>query len=330
MTYGQHFFVTITDDDQSSFKRLDQLLESRLEELSRTFIKHLFDQGHVSVCQDSEVRPNKIELKKIPPVGTKILIEVPPPRDALAIGEDIPLNIIFEDEHLLFINKEAGMVVHPAPGNYSRTLVNAIIYHCKDLRGVGDQRRPGIVHRLDKGTSGVMVVAKEQRCHEKLVQLFAAHNIDRLYEALVIGKDFPIGGTLKSKIGRHPQNRLKMANDVAKGREAVTHYKMLTQFEKFAHLEVKLETGRTHQIRVHLSGLLNRAILCDPLYGNPQEHLQRLGADLKRLINDYPYPFLHAKRLGLVHPMTGESLCFEVPAPQIFLDVLEMARRDAF
>ena len=221
------------------------------------------------------------------------------------------------------------MVTHPAPGNYTGTLVNAILHHCKDLQGVGDEKRPGIVHRLDKGTSGIMVVAKTQKCHEGLVKLFSTHDIDRIYECLVMGNKMPVAGTLESTIGRHPQNRLKMATDVRGGKHSITHYKVLEYFENMCHMQMKLETGRTHQIRVHLSSLMKRPILCDQTYGNPKEHLQRLGGKFKSVIKDYPHPFLHAKVLGLVHPITEEKLYFEVEPPQIFQDTLNLAKEIA-
>ena len=315
---GETFTFTISEEDKESFKRLDQYLAVKLVDQSRSFIKMLFEKNHIS--SDNSVK--KIELKKFPEVGTIINVLIPPPAPADAQPEDLPLDILFEDEHLIIVNKAAGMVVHPAPGNYTGTLVNAILFHCKDLKGVGDQRRPGIVHRLDKGTSGVMVVAKNQKCHEGLVELFSTHDIERRYECIAMGKSFPAGGVLESKIGRHPQNRLKMSTEAKSGKHALTNYRVLTQFDKVAHVELKLETGRTHQIRVHLSQLLYRPILCDSMYGNPKEHLQRVGPDLSEIIGNYEYPFLHAKELGFVHPITKEVLNFQTPPPKIFQNVL--------
>ncbi|OUR96237.1 hypothetical protein A9Q84_07720 [Halobacteriovorax marinus] len=315
---GETFTFTINDEDKSSYKRLDLFLSNKLPDQSRSFIKMLFEKGHIT----SSNAKKKIELKKFPEVGTIVNILIPPPAPADAQPEDIPLEILFEDEYLIIINKEAGIVVHPAPGNYTGTLVNAVLHHCKDLKGVGDQLRPGIVHRLDKGTSGVMVIAKEQKCHEGLVKLFSTHDIERKYECLAMGRSFPASGKLESTIGRHPQNRLKMAADVRNGKEALTHYKLLSQFNKLAHVELKLETGRTHQIRVHLSQLLKSPILCDPLYGNPKEHLQRVGKEIASIINEYEHPFLHARILGFTHPITKEELHFEAEPPEIFQKVL--------
>lgn len=307
--------IQLSDDDLKSYKRLDQFLAEKIPDISRTFLKELFEKGNIFSTE-------KIELKKMPKLALKITVKIPPPRPASAVAQNIPLDIIYEDEHLLFVNKPAGMVTHPAPGNYEGTLVNAILFHCKDLTGVGDEKRPGIVHRLDKGTSGIMVVAKNSKCHEGLVKLFASHDIDRFYEAIVIGADLPIGGKLESTIGRHPDNRLKMAANVRGGKHALTYYKVLNYYNKASHVELKLETGRTHQIRVHLSSLLNRPILGDSLYGNPKQQVSRLSEECQKIIGNYEYPFLHAKVLGLVHPITGEKLYFEVEPPEIFKNVL--------
>jgi len=318
--------VTITAEDHLGHKRLDQALNQKITHLSRTFIKKLFGKEQINLSPDSPNQKQKIELKKMPPVGTIVEINVPPPIDATAKAENIPLEILFEDEHLIFVNKPAGMVTHPAPGHYTGTLVNAILHYCPDLTGIGDEKRPGIVHRLDRGTSGIMVVAKTQACHEGLVLLFSAHKIDRVYQAIVMGTTLPIGGTLASSIGRSPKNRLKMAAHV-RGKHAITHFKSLTHYAKFSLMELKLETGRTHQIRVHLSTLLKSPILMDPLYGNPKENIQRLGVPFKEILADYAYPFLHAKILGLIHPITKERLFFDVPPPKTFLKILEIAEK---
>ena len=318
--------LTITNEDRETYKRLDQYLAEKAPGHSRTFLKNLFLKDQIVVSEDSAVQP-KLELKKMPPAGTIIEILVPPPMPSVAEPENIPLEILYEDEHLVFVNKPAGLVTHPAPGNYTGTLVNAILYHCKDIKGIGDQKRPGIVHRLDKGTSGVMVIAKTQACHEGLVLLFSSHNIERMYEALVMKNRCHSYGTIESLIGRDPHNRLKMKSSGTRGKKAITHFKVLEIFDRHLHMEFKLETGRTHQIRVHTSELLKMPIICDPTYGSPNEHLMKLGEDYKKIIGDYPYPFLHAKVLGLVHPITGEKLRFEVPPPKLFQDVLNFSRK---
>jgi len=314
----------ISSEDKTSYKRLDQYLVERIDGKSRSALKSLFEKGMITFGEHSPIK-GKLELKKMPAAGAIINVSIPEPLPSTAQPEDIPLEILFEDEHLVIVNKPAGMVTHPAPGNYTGTLVNAILHHCPDLKGVGDQKRPGIVHRLDKGTSGVMVVAKNQECHEGLVKLFSTHDIDRIYNALVMGSRLNPEGTLESTLGRHPQNRLKMAVNVRNGKRAVTHYKVLSFYENMVLMQLKLETGRTHQIRVHLSSLLKKPILCDPLYGNPKEHLNRLGGEYKSIIKDYPHPFLHARVLGFIHPITKEKLHFEADPPETFQKVLDLA-----
>lgn len=321
----EFFNFTITSADREEFKRLDQFLSTKVDGYSRTFLKNLFQQDQIVVSEDSPVEA-KLELKKMPPVGTVIQVMIPPLLPSTAQPENIPLEILYEDEHLVFVNKPAGMVTHPAPGNYTGTLVNAILYHCKDIQGVGDQKRPGIVHRLDKGTSGVMVVAKNQACHEALVLLFSKHELERYYEALVMRNRCQSYGTIESLIGRDPNNRLKMKAGTTRGKNSITHYKVLEIYEKHMHMEFKLETGRTHQIRVHTSEVLKMPILCDATYGSVNEQMMKLGSEYKEVIDGYPYPFLHAKVLGLVHPMTKEYLRFEVPPPKEFQKVLNFSR----
>jgi len=316
--------ITVSEEDHAQFKRLDLFLAARIPDLSRSFLKKLFDDDMIFLDDESPFQ-SKLALSRLPKVGSIVNVDVPPPIPSEAQAENLPLNIIYEDEYLLFVNKEAGMVTHPAPGNYTGTLVNAVLHHCKDLKGIGGELRPGIVHRLDKGTSGVMVVAKTAKCHEGLIELFSKHNIDRIYEALLIGtKDLLLNGTLESTIGRSPTHRQKMAANVKNGRRAVTHFHLIKTYDKFTHMQFTLETGRTHQIRVHASTLLRHSILMDPVYGNPSEHLQRLGEKYVSILKDYPYPLLHARVLGLVHPITGEKLRFEVEAPATFKNVLEI------
>lgn len=262
----------------------------------------------------------------MPPANTIIQILVPPMLPSSALPENIPLEILYEDEHLVFVNKPAGLVTHPAPGNYTGTLVNAILYHCKDIQGIGDEKRPGIVHRLDKGTSGVMVIAKTQACHEGLVLLFSSHAIERVYEAMVMRHRCQSYGTIESLIGRDPNNRLKMKTGTTRGKKAITHYKVLEIFEKHLHMEFKLETGRTHQIRVHTSEILKTPIIGDSTYASPNEQLMKLGPDYKEFVKDYPYPFLHAKILGFIHPITKEKLRFETSPPVEFKKFLKYSQ----
>lgn len=326
-TEDEFLTFTITNEDREAYKRLDLYLADKAIGHSRTFLKNLFLKEQIVVREDSPFPQLKLELKKMPPLGTIIEILVPPPMVATAEPENIPLDILYEDEHLIFINKPAGMVTHPAPGNYTGTLVNAILYHCNDLKGIGDQKRPGIVHRLDKGTSGVMVVAKTQACHEGLVLLFSTHNIERLYEALVIKHRCQSYGTIETLLGRDPHNRLKMKNSGTRGKKAITHYNVLEIFDRHLHMEFKLETGRTHQIRVHSADILKMPIICDSLYSSKNEHMMKLGPAFKEIVGDYSHPFLHAKVLGLIHPITGKKLRFEIPPPKLFLDVLEFSKQ---
>jgi 23S rRNA pseudouridine1911/1915/1917 synthase len=306
----ENYTITVTEEDRAEFKRLDAFLAEKLP-FSRSTVKRMFDDEEIS----AEIN---LSVSKMPPAGTVIEIEVPPPAPSDLIPENIPLDILFEDKHLIILNKPAGLVVHPAPGHYSGTLVNAILYHCPDLKGIGAEKRPGIVHRLDMGTSGVMVVAKDQQTHEGLVSLFSVHDIERKYEALVGGRPKVHSGTITTTIGRHPTHRQKMAADVKNGKRAVTHYKTLQQFDGATHMELRLETGRTHQIRVHMSQILHTPILCDPVYGGSDSHLKRTPASIQKELMEYPYQLLHAKELGFVHPITKEKLHFTTPPPEIF------------
>ena len=312
----QNFTLTVSPEDREAFKRLDVYLTQKLPQFSRSTIKRLFEDEEIS----SEI---KLSLNKMPPPGTVIEVEVPPPVPTDLIAENIPLEILFEDKHLIIINKPAGLVVHPAPGHYTGTLVNAILHHCPDLKGIGAEKRPGIVHRLDMGTSGVMVVAKDQPTHEGLVSLFSVHDIERKYEALVGGAPATHSGTITTTIGRHPTNRHKMAANVKNGKKAVTHYKTLKQYPAGAHMELRLQTGRTHQIRVHMSQILHTPVLCDPVYGGSDSHLKRVPASVRQRLIDYPYQLLHAKELGFIHPITKEKLHFTAAPPEIFQATLQ-------
>lgn len=306
----ENYTLTVSEEDRVTFKRLDHFLAEKLP-FSRSTIKRMFEDEEIS----SE---SKISLNKMPNAGTVIEVEVPPPVPSDLVPENIPLDILFEDKHLIILNKPAGLVVHPAPGHYTGTLVNAILYHCPDLKGIGAEKRPGIVHRLDMGTSGVMVVAKDQQTHEGLVSLFSVHDIERKYEALVGGRPKVHSGTITTTIGRHPTHRQKMAADVKNGKRAVTHYKTIKQYEGATHMELRLETGRTHQIRVHMSQVLHTPILCDPVYGGSDSHLKRTPESIQKELMEYPYQLLHAKELGFVHPITKEKLHFTSPPPEIF------------
>ncbi len=315
--------ITLNFELAQKYKRLDQFLVDETD-LSRSVIKQLFEKGEIK----SSI---PLKLNKIPKLidGDEVSIEIhePEPTPSEALPEDIPLEFLYQDEFLAIINKPAGLVVHPAPGNYTGTLVNALLHHCPDIKGIGGVQRPGIVHRLDKGTSGIMVIAKEQKTHELLVNLFSEHNIEREYEALAFYKGAVDTGTIKSMLDRHPKNRLKMTTRVNSGKEAITRYRVckrdLAGEKDLCHFRVSLETGRTHQIRVHFSEILNAPLLNDEIYGNPKQNLLRLSLNAQNIIGDYPYPFLHARKLGFIHPRTEKELLFESPAPSPFKELLE-------
>lgn len=318
----QKKIFVITKEDREKFKRLDHYLDSNCPEISRSLLKKLFTHEN-AITGLLTTTPIKLELKKMPPENTQVTIQIPEQKDSPLKAENIPLEILFEDEHLVFINKPAGLVTHPAPGNETGTLVQAILHHCPKLEGMMDSKRPGIVHRLDKGTTGVMVVAKNQKTLEGLGHIFANHNIQRIYEAITLGPDIPVGGTLKSTLGRHPQNRLKMAvNPLRGGKIAITHFKKLKQKNRLHHLELKLETGRTHQIRVHLTSLLKHPIVGDSVYTARQGQMGQLNDVLKEALHNYSHPLLHARDLGLIHPITKQNLYIKAPYPEMFKKVL--------
>ncbi len=302
-------------------ERLDRFLDEQLPDLSRSQIKRLIEEGRV--CVDGQIP--KAGLKLAP--GNAIEVEVPPPAPSEAEPEDIPIEILYEDTDLVVVNKEAGMVVHPASGHYSGTLVNALLHHCTDLSGIGGEMRPGIVHRLDKDTSGVMVVAKSDRAHQHLAEQFKAHSIDRRYVALVHGQVQNQTGTIDLPIGRHPTDRKKMSTKCRNGRDAVTHWRVLKRYDvdRVTLVELRLETGRTHQIRVHFSEM-NLPLVADPMYSN-LGRLNGLGdVRFRKLASQLKRQALHARLLAFDHPITGERLSFESPIPedlQILLNYLD-------
>jgi 23S rRNA pseudouridine1911/1915/1917 synthase len=303
----------ITGVIETAGMRLDKAL-AEATGLSRERVKALIAEGRVTLGGKPAGQP---AAKAI--AGARFAIEVPPATEAEAQPQDIPLTIVFEDEHLIVIDKPAGLVVHPAAGNRDGTLVNALLHHCKgQLSGIGGVARPGIVHRIDKDTSGLLVVAKSDKAHEGLSAQFAAHSIERAYLALVAGHPQPLSGTITSRIGRSDVNRKKMAvlpPESKRGKRAVTHYKVLKLLDHCALVECRLETGRTHQIRVHLASIGN-ALLGDPIYGRSNAKLRPI---LKRL--GFERQALHAAVLGFTHPVGGKSLRF---ASEIPLDMREL------
>ena len=306
--------VVITEEDRALYRRLDHCLSARIPGLNRSSLKSLHQRSLVTAS------PGGVpELKKLPPAGTRISVRIPPAEDEPS-PEDLPLEILFEDRHLLVANKEAGMVTHPSPGHPGGTLVNAVLHHAPEVQDAGGPGRPGIVHRLDRGTSGAVVVAKTPECREALVRLFASRAVERRYLGIAMGR-VPPEGTLRSPIGRDPRNRLRMSA-LGEGRPAVTRHRTLEDFGTCLLLELRLETGRTHQIRAQLSQLLGAPIAMDPLYGRPRSHLARLPEGVRELLADYPHPLLHAETLGFNHPATGERVLCRARPPAIFTKAL--------
>ncbi|PLY03238.1 MAG: RluA family pseudouridine synthase [Desulfuromonas sp.] len=301
----------------NSPQRLDQFLADCLPDLSRSHIKKLIEEGQI-LCDGASVKAGS-KLRG----GEEIQIEIPPPEPIEALPEDIPLDILFEDPYLIVINKPAGMVVHPAPGHGSGTLVNALLHHCRDLSGIGGSLRPGIVHRLDKDTSGVMVVTKDDATHQGLARQFKEHTISRRYVALVFGHVQNATGTVDKPIGRHPQERKKMSGASRAGRRAVTHWEVLQRFDRdrLTYIELTLETGRTHQIRVHLSEM-NLPVVGDPVYGGQKKSNAIGDSGLRSLIQGLKRQALHARLLGFVHPVTGERVEFSSPLPNDMAAIL--------
>lgn len=302
----------------SSPQRLDQFLADALPELSRSQIKKLIEEGQI-LCNGESVKAGS-KLKG----GETIQVEIPPPEPIEAEPEDIPLDILYEDSSLIVLNKPAGMVVHPAPGHSSGTLVNALLYHCRDLSGIGGNLRPGIVHRLDRDTSGVMVVTKDDVAHQGLALQFKEHSISRKYVAFVFGHVQNATGTVDKPIGRHPQDRKKMSCNSRSGRQAVTHWQVLQRFDRdrLSFLELTLETGRTHQIRVHLSEM-NLPVVGDPVYGANKKSNAIGDASLRSLVQGLKRQALHARHLAFRHPVKDEWMEFNSPLPADMAEILE-------
>lgn len=289
--------------------RLDKFLAEKLPEFSRSYIQKLIQGGNVTVNQKTVKSNYKISS------GEFVQIHVPEPEEPDILPEDIALDILYEDDDILIINKPKGMVVHPAPGHYSGTLVNAIMYHCKEnLSGINGVLRPGIVHRIDMNTTGSLLICKNDRAHRILAEQLKEHSITRKYHAIVYGNFKEDEGTVNAPIGRHPTDRKKMSTKSPNGRRAITHYRVLERFGDFTYIECQLETGRTHQIRVHMASI-GHAILGDDVYGPAKSPYNLNGQTL------------HAKILGIRHPSTEEYMEFDAPLPEYFQELLERLRK---
>lgn len=298
--------------------------------LSRARLQALIDEGRVSVESAGQPPATAADASRKVKEGESYTVSVPAPVPAKPLGQSIPLDIVYEDDELIVVMKPAGLVVHPAAGNQDMTLVNALIAHCgESLSGIGGERRPGIVHRLDKDTSGLMVVAKTDRTHQGLSLQFAAHGRDgkltRAYWALVWGEPKPRDGTIEANIARSSHNRSKMATVKTAGREAITHYHVMESFGEpplVSLVECRLETGRTHQIRVHMTAI-GHPLLGDPTYGGRQRTRKtRLPPEAQAALERLGRQALHAHHLGFEHPVTGERLEFDAPLPPDMADLL--------
>jgi len=285
--------------------RLDVYLADQYEELSRSHIQKLIKEELVKV--NGKLEKSKYIVK----TGDEIEIELPRVQEILIESENIPIQIVYEDDDVLVVDKQQGMVVHPAPGNYSGTLVNALLHHCgNNLSNINGVMRPGIVHRIDKDTSGLLVVAKNNHSHEILARQFREHTNTRKYHAIVVGNIKEEEATVDAPIGRHPVDRLKRTV-ISDGKHAITHFKVLERFRDFTYIEARLETGRTHQIRVHLSYIGN-PLLGDPMYGAKTSKFNLKGQ------------VLHAKTLGFIHPVRREYMEFTSELPEYFNKLLRI------
>ncbi len=311
-TLDKNEWQTVVVEEEDEGKRIDKFLSEFMPDMSRSYIQKLFGTGNV-MRNEMGVKPGyKICA------GDKISISIPEAVEPKIEPENIPLEILYEDQDVILINKQKGMVVHPAAGHYSGTLVNALMYHCHDqLSGINGVLRPGIVHRIDRDTTGVLIVCKNDMSHNNIAAQLKQHSITRRYYAVVYGNIKEEDGTVNAPIGRHPTDRKKMAINYKNGKEAVTHYRVVERFGKYTWIECRLETGRTHQIRVHMSSI-GHPLLGDTVYGPTK----------------CPYGFLtgqtlHAYILGFIHPRTGEYMEFCASLPDYFERLIRILRTES-
>ena len=302
--YDYYFEIT----DENCGLRVDKLLAVSCEGLSRSYIQKLIKDGKVllngQVCKASTVTSE----------GDRVLLYAPEPVTPDILPQDIPLDILYEDGDVIVVNKPKGMVVHPAPGHYSDTLVNALLYHCSDLSGINGVLRPGIVHRIDRDTTGAIIACKNDRAHEKIAAQLKEHSLDREYRAIVHGNIKEDKGTINAPIGRDRKDRKRMGIDYENGREAVTDYEVLERFGQYTYIKCILETGRTHQIRVHMSHM-KHPVLGDEVYSHISSPFKLTGQTL------------HAATLGFTHPSTGERILTRAPLPEYFERLLKSLRK---
>lgn len=294
--------ITLEANDNN--KRIDAFIAENAD-ITRSRVTSLLADGNITVNGQAKGKSYKVKT------GDQIVINVPDPVELDAKPQDIPLDIVYEDDDLLVVNKPKGMVVHPAAGNLDGTLVNALLFHCKGrLSGINGVMRPGIVHRIDKDTSGLLIVAKNDAAHAHLAEQIKEHSFTREYEAVVYGNVKADNGSISAPIGRHPVKRKQMAVTAQNSKNAVTHYTVLKRFGDFTHLRLRLETGRTHQIRVHMS-YIGHAVAGDEVYG-PKNVIKSLGGQC-----------LHAKKIGFIHPSTNQYMEFDSELPQYFNSFLD-------
>lgn len=294
------FNLSIEDAADSGI-RIDKYLASALPEKSRSYYQKAIDSGFVLV------NGKQIKSKYQTKLGDEIVVSIEPVKEIDIEPEDIPIDILYEDEDVIVVNKPKGMVVHPAPGHYSGTLVNALMYHCKDsLSGINGEIRPGIVHRIDMNTTGSLLVCKNDKAHNDIASQIKVHSVNRIYKGIVVGNFKDEEGTINAPIGRNPKDRKKMAV-VSDGREAITHFTVLEQFKGYSYVQFKLETGRTHQIRVHMAHI-GHPLLGDDVYGKPVKGLEGQT--------------LHAQTLGFIQPTTGLYVEVNAPLPEYFENLL--------
>jgi len=298
----------ITISVAQSGQRLDLFLVQNDSNLSRSQVKHAIEKAEILV-NSLPAKPGQ-RLK----AGDIVCLCLKPPQEAVAVPQEIPLNIVYEDEAIIVVNKAAGMVVHPAPGNYDHTLVNALLFHCHDLSGVGGVLRPGVVHRLDKGTSGLIVAAKSDSAHRSLTEQFQRHEVYKTYQVVVWGDVRGSKGEIVLPVGRHPGNRKKMSTKSKRGREAVTLWQVRERYGIATRLEVEIRTGRTHQIRVHLADR-GYPVIGDPVYGNAAKIRTVTDSMLKGQIKALERQALHAAKLSFLHPLSGKRLVFTAEMP---------------
>ena len=301
--------------------RIDKFLAKCFPEISRSQIQKNIEEGNVT-CDEITIGDNSYKVKE----GESFVLTVPEAVDADPLPQNIDLPILYQDDDIVVVNKPAGMVVHPAPGAWDNTMVNALLFHCDNLSGIGGVKRPGIVHRIDKETSGILVVAKNDNAHKFLSEQFAEHSIERTYYAICFGVPKSMKGVIEGDIGRSPHDRKKMAIVTKGGKRAVTHYQVMENFANEASLiKCNLETGRTHQIRVHLSSL-GHNLMGDKLYVKSKKISNKnISAEIKDFANNFSRQALHAKSLGFIHPKTKEKMFFETDIPedmQKLIDVL--------